>query len=308
MGQENAWDQLGTPLPAGLTAIQAMRKGKLARWNIRKLPLQFTTETGQAVVIPDRYAIVRDSPTVKGQIDFLGDVGSWKETWQNEDLCVMLDAIAEESGATFSSAGEMDGGQRVFVVMRLPGHLKVCDDKVEQYLALVSGHDGGLSHTFMATPVRVSGAATLNAMFRGQDGIVKFRQTGKSHKAFLDQSRHLLDMSLGYLEAFRTEAESLAKQSISQPQFERLIFREFGPADDASLATVTRCENKIEQMVTLYAGQESKTAWSAFGALTEWHDHQSPTRGDDRENARAIKAVLDPSFKNRALRMVKGHK
>ena len=43
---------------------------------------------------------------------------------------------------------------------------------------------------------------------------------------------------------------------------------------------------------------------AGLNALTEWYDHFSPTRGDDVDNSRALKAIMDPSFKDQALRLM----
>ena len=41
-----------------------------------------------------------------------------------------------------------------------------------------------------------------------------------------------------------------------------------------------------------------------MNAITEWADHQAPTRGTDRDNSRAAKALFNPGFKNDALRLM----
>jgi hypothetical protein len=55
------------------------------------------------------FATVRDNPIVAGQIDYLGVVGTKYEPVQNESSCAVLDAITDESGAHFETAGACAG-------------------------------------------------------------------------------------------------------------------------------------------------------------------------------------------------------
>lgn len=98
---------------------------------------------------------------------------------------------------------------------------------------------------------------------------------------------------------------------MTQAQFEAIISKEFGAPEDAPLATQTRCDNKVLAMAELFADADTQkevrnTAWAGLNAITEWFDHFSPTRGDDRDGTRAVNAVMDNVFKNRALAMMRG--
>ena len=59
-------------------------------------------------------ATVRDNPIVAGRIDCLGVVGSNYEPVQNEASCGLLDAITDESGAHFETAGALFGGMTLY--------------------------------------------------------------------------------------------------------------------------------------------------------------------------------------------------
>jgi Domain of unknown function (DUF932) len=50
----------------------------------------------------------------------LGIVGSKYEPVQNEESCALLNAVTDESGAVFETAGALRGGREIFVTMRLP--------------------------------------------------------------------------------------------------------------------------------------------------------------------------------------------
>lgn len=303
--REDAWHALGKTLDHSFTAEEAMTEGLLGGWDVRKRPMTFTTEEGLVVPVPGRVAIVRNNPVRPGQVDFLGDTGDNYHIVQNEEHAAYLNALVDEGGAHFETAGALDGGRKVFITMKLPGHMKIGGvDQVDTHLATINTHDGSMSFTTMATPVRIVCQNTLNMAYGAATGIFRVRHTSGATKA-IQKAREVLDLSFAYMDAFQKEADMLINTTLTQSQFEEIIAREFGAPEGSPAATVTRCEGKIEQMAELFADAQTQegirnTAWAGLNALTEWFDHFSPTRGDDRDASRAQKALLEPAFKNQA--------
>lgn len=307
----DAWHQLGSTLDHAFTAEEAMSEGHLGGWNVRKIPaFAIDPATGLQIPMSGRNAVIRDNPVVPGRVDFLGDVGNEYQIIQNEQHAGLLNALVDESGAHFETAGALYGGRQVFLSMKLPGHINIGGvDPVENYIAAINSHDGSMSFTLMVTPVRVVCANTLNMAFGNNSHVFRIRHTSGAETALRSKAREALDMTFNYLDGFQEQAEQLISTTMTQAQFEAIIEREFGAPDDASNAAVTRSENKIAQMTELFAEAQTQvgirdTAWAGLNALTEWADHFAPTRGDDRENSRAQKALFDPSFKNQALRLM----
>lgn len=305
------WHQLGELLPEEFTAEQAMAFGKLGGWNVRKTPtFAVDPKTGLTIPMPGRNAVIRDNPVRQGEIDFLGDVGDSYQIFQNEDHAEFLDTLVDESGAHFDTAGAINGGRTVFITMKLPGHMLIGgSDKVDLYIAAVNTHDGSASFTLLVTPVRVVCENTLNCAFGNFSNVFRIRHTSGLHYGLAAKAREALDMTFNYADAFQAEAEKLINTTMTFAQFEAIIEKEFGAPEDASPAAITRANSKIEEISELFAEAQTQdgvrdTAWAGFNALTEWNDHFAPTRGDDRENARAAKAIFDPSFKNRALELM----
>lgn len=308
---EDAWHRLGTTLDHTFTAEEAMVEGHLGGWDVRKSPA-FTIDekTGLTVPMPGRAAVVRDNPIVKGQVDFLGDVGSGYQIIQNEQHAGLLNALVDESGAHFETAGALYGGRSVFLTMKLPGHIHIGGvDPVDNYLAAINSHDGSMAFTLMVTPVRVVCANTMNLAFQNKSNIFRIRHTSGAEKALHSQAREALDMTFKYLDGFQAQAEQLINTTMTEMKFESILAAEFFPGEEASDASFTRSTKKIEEIVALFSDSRThenvrNTAWAGLNALTEWYDHFSPTRGNDRDNARAQKALLDPSYKNSALNLM----
>ena len=309
---EDAWHSLGTTLDHSFTAEEAMQEGLLGGWNVRKSPMFTITEDGKKLPLPGMNAVIRDNPVRSGQVDVLSRYGvsDGYRIIQNEEHAGLLNALVDESGAHFETAGALDGGRQVFISMKLPGHINVGGvDPVENYIAAINSHDGSMSFTLMVTPVRIVCANTMNLAFENKSHIFRIRHTSGAETAMHTQAREALDMTFNYLDGFQEQAERLINTTMTQSQFEEIIEREFGAPDDAAAAAITRAERKIEEMSGLFADSMThegvrNTAWAGLNSLTEWFDHFSPTRGEDRETARAQKALMDPSFKNKALQLM----
>lgn len=277
---------LGTALPPGLSATEALEQAGLTGWDIRKAPLA-AFAAHQWLVIPGRYATMRDT-------DFMGLVGETYRVVQNEHHAHALDTFAEESGASFRVAGELDGGRKVFVTMELPGHMRIGGkDTVGTYVTALWSHDASTVFSLLISPVHARREALLNAAHGGLTNVIRMRGPWATEA---------LDRTFDYLEAFQADAQRLIGVDMSQADFERMTVRELGAPKGASPATVTRTENKLARMSELFAGG---TAWGAYTTIAEWADHHAPTRGDERDTARAANAVLDPRFKTKALQVVK---
>jgi phage/plasmid-like protein (TIGR03299 family) len=309
--RSDAWHQLGQQLDHAFTAEEAMEQGHLGGWNVRKWPA-FATDPDTGFQIPKagRVDIVRDNPIRKGQIDVFGEVGENYQIIQNEGHADFLNALVDESGAHFETGGALYGGRQVFLTMKLPGHINIGGvDPIENYIAAINSHDGSMSFTLITTPIRVVCANTLNVAFQNKSNIFRIRHTSGAEKALRQHAREALDMTFNYLDGFQEEAEKLIQTAMTQAKFEAIIEEAFGAADDASSATTTRADKRIAEMTELFAEAHTQegvreTAWAGFNALTEWADHMAPTRGDDRDDQRARNALLDPSFKQKALKLM----
>ena len=309
--REDALHQLGTRLPDAATAQEAFKFGRLSGWNVRKTPL-LAQVGNQQVPVPGTYALVRDNPVVDNQVDVLGTAGTGYKIIQHEDLEGLMDRIAEESGATFDTAGELDGGRRAYLTMKLPGHAKAGGvDKMDNYITVLNSHDGNIGTWLMVTPVRPRCQSTLNLAFQGGSHVFKVQHTTQAHKYLAQLAHDALEFTFSYLDKVQEEADRLIGTPLAQGKFEQLIQHSFGAPKGAAVHTLTRTQNKLDHMAELFADSYNQTgvqgtAWAGLTALTEWHDHFSPVRGGELSStdARSIKAMMDPAFKNKALKLM----
>ena len=298
--RQSPLELLETPVsePEKASAADALEAGQLTGWNLRKVCTFAQDLDGTLVQDPSRYSILRDS---EAGLVCLGNVGRWYQVVQNEDHAAFLDRIREESGAVFVGAG-MLGEASVFVDMRLPGAIMVGGvDQVDMHLVAVNSHDGSSSFTLMTFPVRRAGGALLSP------GILRIRHTSGAHDNLEALAEDSLNSTFGYLDRFRNMADALYGIEMDYGRFEEIAYQELGVGRGSSQAALTRAETKISDAMSVYAylsttGGLEGTAWTGYAAFTEWFDHYSPTRGPNPDLSRAQKALLDPSFKDHALK------
>lgn len=306
--RQNAWAKLGTSVASAQTASQALETAHLGGWNLRKAPL-YAQEGESLLPVAGRVGVVRDDtdgPRV------LGDVGSTYHIIPNEAYCALLDSLVDQTGAVFETAGSFDNDRKVFVTMRLPDpYLVGGEDPVREYLAAVGSHDGSMSMSLLTTPVRVDCENVLNLAFQDRTGLVRVRHTSGARDAWDGEASRTLRAVKSYLREFHAVSARLARKKMSAGMFRNLVGEMFGLDEDAPTPTVTRTTAKVDQVVDLFENSPTNesirgTVWAGLNALTEWFDHMSPTRGAEPYRARAVKSLLEPGFKNRALETLTG--
>lgn len=296
--REDAWHKLGTVLPDVFTAETALEVAHLGGWNVRKTPLTTIDESGLLIPVPDKFATVRTNP-FEGGTDLLGVVGSKYTPIQNEDHCELLNALVDESGAHFETAGSLKGGKEVFVTMRMPNHMLIGGvDEVDTYISALNSHDGRSAFKLLVSPVRIVCANTQAAAIKAAQSTFSIRHT-KNHAQAMNAARQALGLTFNYIDGFQQEAEKMIQQTMTDAEFAKIIGKSFGAAPKATDTTASA--NKIRtvhaDLMSLFtdsptATQIRGTRWAGYQAVTEYVDFFSPVRTKgDAQTARAMRAL-----------------
>ena len=97
--------------------------------------------------------------------------------------CDLLDAITDDSGARFETAGALRGGRETFVTMKLPNSM-VFDgidgskDRTDFYLAALNSHDGYQTFVLKRTVAKVLSIviwSSFEGVFDVQHGALRCR-------------------------------------------------------------------------------------------------------------------------------------
>lgn len=329
--QPDAWHRLGQSVGHAMTAQEALSAAHLAGWNVRKMPLVIPQEpvitadgvtTPPPIAVPDMFATVRNNPITAGQLDYLGVVGSKYEPVQNEASCELLNALTDESGAHFETAGALRGGRETFVTMKLPKSMTFQgkngqDDRTDFYLAALNSHDGSSAYRAIVTPIRIVCANTQKAALARAKASFTIRHT-KGARVAIAEARQALKLAWRYVDAFETEAAALYAKDMQldeMRQFAATLVKANDP--DASINARANRQQQANGIVKLFVSSPMNaniagTRWAAYQAVTEYLDHHQPVRGArtraDAAATRALRAITPGSgvevMKHEAFRLL----
>ena len=138
------WHNLGIELNHPKTAREAIEMAGLD-YTVMKKPRKVKPEMKEYT-----YAAVRiDTDEVLGFVD-----QSYKPI-QNIDAFTFLDTLVAEDKAIYETAGALGKGERIWILVRLPGYINVHgNDIVNKYLLLTNSHDGSSHARVKLTPIR----------------------------------------------------------------------------------------------------------------------------------------------------------
>lgn len=296
--REHAWHRLGTVVESAMTAEEAMSAAYLAGWNVRKTPMFTIDEDGNQIEADNRFATIYTNPfTHKNQ--YLGVVGSHYTPIQNEEHVGLLNAIVDESGAHFETAGSLKGGREVFITMKMPSSMQVGGfDAVDQYIVAMNSHDGTSPLKFMVTPIRVVCANTLAAATRSAKSSFSVRHVASAQFA-LQEAREALALSFKYFDEFEVAAEKMIQQQMNDDEFNSMIQNLFEkakaetPRQEATFNKHASAAFELWKQSSTMEGIRG-TRWCAYQAVTEYTDHfmgVNKSNTKDEGTARALRAV-----------------
>ena len=305
----DAWHQLGQQVNHLMTAEEVIREAQMADWDVRKIPAfgqepPVLGEDGVTVPPPilasDRFMTVRTNP-VNGRTDYLGVVGPVWQPIQNEETAELLDAIVDESGAHFETAGALDGGRRTFVTMKLPSSIELRGhdgtiDRTDLYFAGLNDHTGQNALRGIITPVRIVCGNTETAGLRQAKANFSIRHTLSAATA-IGVAREALGLTWRYVEEFEKEVEKLYAQEMTTSEMRTFA----GAVMGLDTADTDRQRNSrqvhVSNLMKLWSGAPTitniaGTKWGAYNTVTEYADHYMPVRkGDGRTSPASLRAA-----------------
>jgi phage/plasmid-like protein (TIGR03299 family) len=258
------WHNLGIELNHPKTARDAIEKAGLD-YTVVKKPLELKTGLQQ-----DAYATVRTDTD-----EVLGFVNESYEPIQNIDAFTFFDALVSEDEAIYETAGVLGYGERIWILAKLPGYIKVHgNDIVNKYLLLTNSHDGRSHVRVKLTPIRVVCNNTLTCALQGA-GEVQIHHTPNALRD-LEQAGTILGLSNSLYEKLDVMFNGMANKKITEEQL-----REYVQAlvpDNEEAENTARTEEIRNSVLWLHdsgrgAHLARGTLWGAFNSVTEYTDH-----------------------------------
>ncbi len=270
----------GHSLGAAETVEEAIQLAKLD-WRVQEAPVYFQGSDGSFQRDDGFKRLVRGDTGKRLHI-----VKSSYEVFQNEEVFSTLASLLEDGEVRLASAGEWNGGQRVFVCLEILGkRLEVVPgDPLERFLLSANGHTGGLSLMFRYM-------AHMLACWNAFPAVLQRNSSMRLHVRHTSNMRHRVkevrQVLAGHRKAFERTIEfgqALARHRMTERQFSDFAWELVAPGTTPEERTDGQQAKVIDLVRTFRSapGQEIEgrrgTAWGAFNAITHSTSHNERTR------------------------------
>lgn len=225
----------------------------------------------------------------------------------------VIEAILEQDGLKYETAGALHGGVAVWVLVRLDDPIQLPGDNslTLPYVALTTRHDGMGALTARATAVRIVCANTWRAaeMEGSRHGATYAFHHTANWRDRVKEARDAITGARREIREYVELATELLGIKVTKRQRE-LFLREFIPAPPDGVVSDRVAKNLDDARASLRAIMDSPTtapvANTAYGlvqAAGEYCDHLRGYRSNDSYLGRTL---LKPEpLKTRALKMVR---
>ncbi len=300
---KRAWHGLGIEIEPGLKVAAAFDKIGL-NWDTELLPVFATYKGGDGkqkqFKLPDTMAHVRQDTK-----QLLSVVSTGYKPIQNKEMAEFADALVEgEHGVEAETAGSLHNGKVVFTLVKLPHDIAVTDEDVlKNYILLRNSHDCTTAFSAYVTSIRVVCANTLRLSESDARHGISCQHTGNL-KDKLEAARYILGLMTQQTKEFEAKVRLLAAKHMTaddvKAYFAKVHDVTFGiipEPDGGDEKGRKRFERKIERRDALLArwaqnyenAQQTLdgirgTAWAAYNAISQWHDHERGRMGTVQES------------------------
>ncbi|MBF2026369.1 MAG: DUF932 domain-containing protein [Oscillatoriales cyanobacterium C42_A2020_001] len=265
-----AWHRLGTVLQNPPTVEDAIVKAGLD-WRVLEEPI---IETGEETPTLRKH-LIRDRDR-----QLLGTVVHNYVPLQNEDAFHWFDPLLHKGCVKLEAAGSLQRGQRVWILARicnLQAEVRY-DDLVCPYLLLHNSHNGSTAAWIQFTPIRVvcmntlAGATVNRFGDLGQKKAICIPHTLTLHEQ-LARIQTLVDLTKREFQFSVEEYLSMENQELTDELLTAYLGSVLGVRNPAR-------HPAWEQLLANFEsgrGNQGKTLWDAYNAVTEWLEHQRET-------------------------------
>jgi len=295
---EVPWHGLGTRLNKPATAQEAIQAAKLD-WPVVKLPL---FAGSKRIPVPDKFAVVRKtSEIVTRQDPVLGVVGKEYTPLQNREAFSFFDPIVGENAAIYHTAGALGQGERVWILAKLPGEIRVAgDDITEKYLLLSNSHDGKSSVQVKFTPVRVVCQNTLTIALN-EGHAFKVTHHADVHQK-LKQAHEMMGIINTKFDDMEQTFQGMNRVKMNSNRLTDYLASVYPDSQELDkMELVKRDRSWSEFFFDQGRGNRmpgvSGTLWAAFNGVTEWQDHR---KSRQNESQRLVSSWFGGSYQTKA--------
>lgn len=292
MKGERAWHGLGVNVLGAESGMEMLKLGGLD-WTVQQLPLYAAlpqvagADVLETLEVPTHLGNYRSDNN-----GFLGVVGKGYKPFHNAQLIDLVTALGGDKDVQVESVGTLQGGRRVWALVRGESFAVTPSDVTASYLAVCAGHDGSMAINLFWTSVRLACLNTFRRAFAGRKNGVVIR-----HEGGVMEKVGAAKVALGLMaETTRQEAaESMALNArlMKVADLQRFFLDVYtaaegpvvqNPTNDAETKAKERAVKVLAEWGQMFDDDRKRvggnaSAWTAFNAVTEWYDHKRPVKG-----------------------------
>lgn len=239
-------------------------------WNVLELPLTAKLPTGDYMEVKNRKALVRDD-----NFEQLGIVGKTYEVVQNTVLNDLVSPLVSEGLLKVTNTGYLKGGSRVFIQAQMTEEFNIAGENHRSMLTLLNSHDGTTHFSAGVTDVRVICANTFAMAYDEMS-------TKLQHTLGVTQRALNITETINYvndrMRKFSKAAETLAKVPATVSKVDQIIQAAYGKKQGETV----RNRDDIVELFYNGRGNDGRTLYDAFNAITEFNTHRSRKTENDR--------------------------
>lgn len=308
--REVPWHGLGKVLKTNPKSVDDALKKAGLDWEVVKAPMYVEVKKSkrakpQMIEVPDYFLTVRTDT-----MDPLAPVHQRYEPIQNRDAFSFLDNILGE--VIVETCGSIQGGKRVWMMTKLPEHIEVAGDRVEQFAGVYAGHDAKQALTVAVTPVRWVCQNTISYGLSVASGRYTIRHIGGDLSTRIHEARQALGITVNYYKQFKKVGDKLGQKKLADGKMSKLLADLYPVEQDMGDRAARNRTEAREMVMAIFkgtlGGQQAKTvgnapgtAWCAVNAVAEYQDHFVKVQSDE---GRFLRVTEDPGqMKQKAFRM-----
>jgi phage/plasmid-like protein (TIGR03299 family) len=243
-----------------------MLQGAGLDWDVAIRPLWIRKNSGEFVQHSKSREVYRTDNEQS-----LGTVKSRYETFSNREAFAFGDELVNNGDAHWVTAGQQNGGSRVFMTMEIGDGFRVLgEDDYKLFLFLRTSHGDGTSVSASIVPFRVWCLNQSQAVIRERVSTWAIPHT-TTIKDRVEEARQSLRLTASYADEFQVLMERLAGVTVTDDKAKLLVGSMIDP-------NRSRRDAMIEGIMTTY--QESATVepyrgtgYGLLNGVTEYMDH-----------------------------------
>jgi phage/plasmid-like protein (TIGR03299 family) len=238
-------------------------------WTVSKRTLCYMTADGTLQPWTEKQAVVRDDNDVA-----LGVVSPSYELVQNEDLKSLITPMIDEGLLTVKTQGFLNKGAKVFIQAEVAQEFRVAGESYKGLITLLNGHVGNASVAIGTTATRVICSNTFSMAY--SDIGERYRHSAGVTERVLE-STAIVNYVNDAMRKYAEYVEKLDTTPCSPLQFARAVEAIYQqPVDKMRDSFV--CQ--LNSLFYSGKGNEGKTFYDAFNAVTEYATHYSRKSAD----------------------------